>query len=291
MHTHEEYLKKIEHFLSDLLISERLDLLNKIQDEIKEKSDLELQDALVYTNIKRGELGFSPYVDKKPFSFFKLFMKLTAAMSVITIIFISVLLYKFTPLLKVDEENNRVIILGGLIDIDGKAGKFKIGDDYHFTKDTFSNDLQASINLDEDKDEVIVKFLSGSFELKNAEDGEFKLDCKLEKPADQNVIEHQVDFIKIDLTTSGGSNCTLAIPEDKKISLEGQVSSVTVLNPIFNLYVDLESGKVAITPEEEIDYLYRLEVKSGYIGEFETSEAENAYEIQINIESGSVIRK
>jgi hypothetical protein len=270
---------------------ERSKLLSEINTEIIEKELSELQPSLTYANTKRSEHGFVPFEVKQKFSFFKFFLKFSAVMTMIFIFFISFLFWKFTPIFKVDEQNNRVTILGGLIDIDGKSGKFKIFDDYHFSDDSFTNDLQASIALPADVDEIIVEFSSGSFSITNSDDSEFKLDCKLAMPATKEIIKQMDDFLKIDLTNISGSTCELKVPEDKKLTLEGKQSSIRVLNPEFNLYVELENGKVAITPEEEIDYLFNLEVTNGYIGDFESSEAENAYEIQGNIGSGSISTK
>ena len=291
MQNHNEYLKQIEFFLTDLSVMERAKLLSEINGEILEKELSELQAPIDVANQKRAEHGFVSFVEKKKFSFAALFMKVSALMAILCIGFLSFIVWKFTPILKIDEEKNRVTILGGLIDIDGDAGKFKIFDEYHFSKDSFNNDLQANIALDQDKDEIIVKFNSGAFTLKNSEDGEFKLDCKLATPAHKDVIQQVEDHVKIDLSKISGATCEFGIPEDKKITLEGKQSHIKIITPIFNSYIDIDSGKVSITPEEEIDYLFNLEVKNGYIGEFESSEAEGAYEIQVNINNGSIITK
>jgi hypothetical protein len=291
MQNHNEYLRQIEFFLTDLSVMERAKLLSEINSEISDKELSDLQSPLLIANQKRAEHGFVPFLEKKKFSFMSLFLKVSAIMAILFVGSLSFLVWKFTPILKIDEENNRVTILGGLIDIDGEAGKFKIFDEYHFSKDSFNNDLQANIALDQDKDEIIVKFKSGSFTLKNSEDSEFKLDCKLAKPAQKDVIKQVDDYIKIDLSQISGATCELGIPEDKKITLDGDQSHIKIITPIFNSYIDIDSGKVSITPEEEIDYLYNLEVKNGYVGEFESSESEDSYEIQININNGSIITK
>lgn len=291
MQNHNEYLKQIEFYLTDLSVMDRAKLLSEINADISGKELSELKNSKEYANDKRMEHGFVPFLEKKKFSFASLFLKFSALMTIIILGFISFLVWKFTPILEIDEEKNRVTILGGLIDIDGEAGKFKIFDEYHFSKDSFNNDLQANIALDPEKDEIIVKFNSGSFTLNNSEDSEFKLDCKLATPADKNVIQQVEDYIKVDLTKIAGATCELGVPEDKKITLEGAQSHIRINSPIFNSYIDIDSGKVAITPEKEIDYLYNLNVENGYVGEFESSETENAYEIQVNIKSGSIITK
>ncbi len=291
MQNHNEYLKQIEFYLSDLSVIERAKLLSEIHVEISEKELSELAPPLSYANSKRAENGFVPFLEKKKFSVLSVFFKFVSITIITMMLFLGFLVWKCTPIFKVDEENNRVTILGGLIDIDGKAGKFKIFDEYHFSKDNYNNDLQASIALDQDKDEINISFDSGSFNLVNSEDSNFKLVLKLADQAGKDIIGQVEDYIKIDLTKISGASCELGVPEDKKIILEGKQGSINIITPEFNSYIELDGGKVAITPEQEIDYNYNLEVTNGFIGEFESSEADSAYEIRVNINTGSIISK
>lgn len=291
MQNHNEYLKKVEEYLADLSIVDKAKILLEINNEVQEKELKELIEPQVLANKKRENYGFIPYKIKKPFSILALFLKLTALMTIFFVSAIGVVVWKFYPFYKFDEEKNRVIILGGLIDIDGEAGKYKILDDYHFSKDGFTNDLQATLALEEDMDEILVNFQSGSFSLANSKTNELKIDCKLASPAPQDMILQTEELVRISFKEIKGLSCQLDIPEDKKISLDGKEGAISIKAPEFNSYIELDNGKVLIYPEKEIDYKYLLNVKNGFIGEFNSVESDDAYEIQVNIENGSIIAK
>ena len=295
MNNHNEYLIRVESYLTDLEVTQRSKILIEANQEISQMELVELLPPLEFANEKRAEHGFIVYRAKKKVSLLSLFFKFSLIMLLIVVSSIGVLIWNFTPILKVDEENNRIVLLGGLIDIDGKAGKMKVFDDYHFSDDSFTNDFQASIALDNEKEEVILNFNSGSFHLKNSSDENFSLDCKLANPPTQDIISQKDDLVQIDFTKIDGLNCALSIPHDKKITIEGKQASIKVPSPEYNLYIELENGKVYLTPEQEIDYTYNLSIENkspnNYIGDFKSSEADVSFEIRINLQSGAIIRK
>ena len=291
MQNHNEYLKKVEEYLKDVSVMERAKILSEINEEIADLNVKELKDPLTYANDKRVANSLYPYTEKKPFSLMALFLKLTAFMVVFITLVIGFTIWKFSPFFKVDEENDRVIILGGLIDIDGKSGKMKVFDDFHYSRESMSNDLQVNMAIPPEKDEIIINFNSGAFELTTSKDGELKLDCKLASAPTDEVIGNDMDLIKLDFTKINGASCGIQIPVDKKVTLEGKEGSIHINNPEFNVYIALDNGKVAIKPESEIDYIYKLNVSNGMVGQFETIESDTAYEIKVDIYNGSIIRK
>ncbi len=291
MQNHNEYLKQVETYLEDLPVLDRAKILSECHSEVINQETSDLSPSLEYANQKRAEHGFVSYKEKKSFSFMSFFFKFTLIGFLLLGSGVGFLIWKFYPILKVDEKNNRVIILGGLIDIDGEAGKMKVFDEYRFSQDTYTNDLQANLILGQEKDEIIINFNSGTFFLKNSNTAEVKLDCKLSAAAPANSITEEIDYIKIDLMKIPGVSCNVQIPIDKRITLEGLEGSVQLKSPEFNAYIELESGQVAIQPEKEIDYIYNLEVTNGYIGEFETRESPQAYEIQARIQNGSIVTR
>lgn len=295
MNKHNEYLKLVETYLEDLEVIQRSKILSEVYHEILNKDAIELPAALQFANLKRSQHGLIAYSPKKKFSFWSFFLKFSILTLIIIVTTISLLVWKFTPILSVDEANNRIIFLGGLIDIDGKAGKLKVFNDYHFSDDSFSNDFQASIDLGDDKDEIIVNFKSGSFNLKNSKDGNFSLDCKLANPPNADIISQRDELVHIDFSKIEGLNCALEIPTDKKITIEGKQASLNIPAPEYNLYIELENGKIYLSPEEEIDYIFNFNIENkksdNFIGDFKSSNSPDAYEIRINLQDGAVIRK
>lgn len=294
MNTHNEYLQEVESYLVDLEVIQRSKILTDSYQELLGKDLTDLKPALEYANEKRMQNGFIEYKPKKKVSIVGLFFKFSAVMFLLFLGFLSFLVWKFTPIIQVDEESNRVVILGGLIDIDGKAGKLKVGDEYHFSHESFTNDFQASVSLNESQDEVLVNFTSGSFNLKTSEDENFVLDCKLASPPGPDLIAQEDELVKIDFSKIEGLNCALAVPIDKRLTIEGKHGSIMVPAPEYNLYVELENGKVYISPGDEVDYKFSLNIANednGFIGDFESSDNDTAYEIRINLDDGAIIKK
>lgn len=291
MQNHNEYLKQLEYYLLDLSVMERAKLLSEISEEISTKELLDLEDPLTFINTKRNIAGFTPYQEKQNFSFLRFFAKFFAFLIISSMLFVGFLVWKFTPLLKIDDATNSITILGGLIDIDGKSGKVKILDEVQFTEDKYTDNLLADFSLDQRRDEVILNFNSGQFTLKGSPTSELKLNCKLSVAADNKMLITNDDHILIDFTHIEGQTCEIQIPQDKKITLEGKEAAINIERPEFNTYIELEAGSVTISPEVEIDYNFKLDVKEGYTGIFNSSPEEDAYEIQISIGTGSIVTK
>jgi hypothetical protein len=291
MNDHNEYLKLAETYLEDLPVMEKSKILSLIHNEIINTETSDLDEPIIIVNKKRVELGHYPYKYKQKPSFLRFFLKLSAIMTIFVFTLIGIVIWKFTPLFHVDEEQNRVIILGGLIDIDGKAGRFKVGNNYQFTEAKYENDFQGSFDLDEEKEEVVIKFTSGSFKLSTATNNEIQINCKLETPPQQDMIVQSQDVVEVDFTKMKGSSCSVSVPADKKITLEGIDSNIEVTEPEFNLYVDIKNGNLQFIPAPEIDYNFSVEVENGYKGDFPTTTASDAFEIKLNIENGSAVLK
>lgn len=289
MKDHNEYLKLAQTYLVDLPVMETSKILSMINDEILELDSTELPDALTYVNKKRVELGHYPFKYRPKPSFLRFFLKLTAVMSLISFAAVGILVWKFTPLFKLDEANNRVIILGGLIDIDGQAGKLKIGNDYQFTEAKYENEFQGSFMLDQNKDEVLIKFTSGAFKVSTSLTDEVSVKCKLETPPKKDMIVQADDIVTINFTDMQGSSCDIAVPQEKKITLEGVDANIELIQPEFNAYIEIENGNFKQFPTPEIDYNYQVKVGNGHTGEFQNSLNIDAYEIKVTIANGSAI--
>ena len=293
MTKHNEYLKQIENYLNDLEVMERAKLLSEINSQIIDSDTRDLEDPLLIANKKRVEHGFYPYKHKEKPSFLRFFLKLSAIMTIIVMSFIGIIIWKFTPVFHVDEEKNRVIILGGLIDIDGKAGRFKVGDQYQFTEAKYENEFQAQLNLSQEQDEIIIEFNSGAFNIKTTEDTNFQVSCKLETQPTANILENNKNSIEIDFTKMEGSSCDLIIPSGKKLSLEGKSSNIDLIEPTYNTYIEVDSANIQILPAPETIYKFDIEVKNGHIGQDLNKKPLDQYDYELNIEleNGSVVLK
>ena len=79
--------------------------------------------------------------------------------SLFFLVLIGIFWWKFTPIISVD--NNRVQVLGGLIDIDGPLGQVKVGDSFEFSQTQYRNVFEGSYEI---PDETV--FYSNSIAVK-----------------------------------------------------------------------------------------------------------------------------
>lgn len=205
-------------------------------------------------------------------------------------IFILVLVFKFSPVFKIDEKNQRLIILGGLIDLNGSSGKMKIFDQYQFVaSNKYTNQFNGSVDVPkEEVDEVVINFSAGTINLKTSVDRRLIWDCKLENEPTSDFIT-MGEIIDIDMEKTGGANCELTIPADLKLTLYGGDGQVSLFEPEFDSYIEIKNGNVLIKPSPELDYKFNLSVKNGFVGnQPKSSVSPDAYEIRARVENGKI---
>jgi len=289
------YLKEVEKYLVDLPILDRNKIISELNSEIVENREILKQPASTTADEKRVEAGFGPYKSKNSKSSFgKTILKSLAFMFVCFLIFIGFLVWKFTPLLSIDEENQKVTILGGLIDIDGKAGKFIVGDEVHFTESSYTNDFSGSTPMSAPlsaQKMLKLKFESGKFEIETHESSELTFECKLSSPPTQEMIDDVSDSVTIDFSELEGSNCQLKIPSGVKLEARGETASIELKAPHFDIDLELSTGNIIFIPSESRSYFYDLKVSTGNIDNFSGVDFNTAeHRIKIHLNTGNISR-
>ena len=204
---------------------------------------------------------------------------------------IGLLIWKFTPVFKIDEKTQRVVILGGLIDVNGISGKIKVGDTYQFVQNKYTNQFNGSMDIPKEEfDELIVNFKSGTIDIRSSLNSTLSWDCQLELPPNKDFVNVGTDIVEIDLEKTGGSSCQIEVPPHLKLTVDGKEGQVTLTEPDNDSFVEIKNGNVALSPNPELDYKYDLKVDNGTIGEFFNSENDSAIEIRVNITNGSILR-
>ena len=293
MKSKDQFLSEVDTYLTGVPAETKINIMSQVLTDIDDNPSILAEDTKTYANKTRSRHNYPPYKPVKKFSFMKLFLGMFAIFWMMIFLGLGLLYWKFTPIFKADEENQRVIILGGLIDIDGKSGKVKIFDQVQFAEsDNLKDSFQMNMALDSEIDEVDLSFKSGQFTLKNSASNELKFNCKLSGPFEQTMVDQKPELLKVNFAKLDGVTCELSIPEGKRILLEGVDSAINIDRAEFNAYIEVENGHVAIKPAPERDYLYNLEVEQGYIGDFTSVENNpNATEIQVRLQNGSIVTK
>lgn len=296
----EQYLYQIEKNLSDLHPSDRaqvvLDINLHINESITKFQDKSLSNILEdlgspqkvanHYRLDRGLITFKP----KKHPIVKWLSISFLGSITLFFLFILILVWKFTPIFEIDEKKQRVVILGGLIDINGTSGKMKIMDQYTFVDNKFSNQFDGAIDIPQgESDELVINFKSGVLNITNSLERELSWNCKLETPPTGDFLDQSKDIIVIDLEQYEGVSCDISVPSELKLSIDGQDAQITVTDAEFDTFIDIKNGQVFFNENPEVDYNYDLKVKNGLVSpEYKSSTNPDAYETRIYIENGSI---
>lgn len=297
----EHYLHELEQTLGQLPPSQRAKIVHETHDHVHqvrqnypEKTIAQILDDLgpaaklgnhhlLDNNLKTYKPKRSPFIKWLSIGFI-------GSVSAF-FLFVVFLIIKFSPLYHLDEKNNRLVILGGLIDLNVASGQYKVFDQYQFVpSNKFTNQFNGSIDVPrEEFDELVINFKSGTLDIKTSVDRRFMWDCKLENPPEDDFINMSKDMIDIDLEKTGGANCELVVPSDLKLTVQGDAGQVTLTEPEFDAYVELVSGNVIIRPGPEVEYKYDLKVANGTIERApQSSTNPDAYEVRATVENGKI---
>jgi hypothetical protein len=282
-----KYLEKAQYYLVDLNIAESSKILSEMTSEINTNPELMSQDVLSFVNAKRSEHGLERFVIKPKKSFGSFIMKSFGVFLLLIGLGVGFIYWKFTPLYEVDEENGRIALLGGFIELDAEAGKLKIADQYEFTEANYKNSFQAEFSGNVKN--FIIKFNSGKFDFSQTSESRLKLDCKLSEPPKDNMIKNNVSSIKIDFSELEGSSCRVDVPRDINLRVEGEAGKLVIAYPSYHIDAKLTAGNIVFSPDDNESYIYDINVKNGYRGVFKQEDyLGDEYEVRINIENGSV---
>lgn len=298
----ESYLLRLEKALVPLCSSERAKIVlenhTHICEALEKYTDKTTQELLEdlgspekVANHYLMDKGLKTYKPKKN-SFLKFFLYSSGAFLLLFASFIAFVVWKFTPIYKFDEENKRVVILGGLVDLNQKSGEYKILNEYKFVENQFTNSFEGSIEVRRDEyDEIIVNFQSGMMTFENSQDSKLAWNCKLERPPTDDFMSFGTDMIEMDFVRTGGSSCVIEVPLEMKLTVDGDNAQVILNEPEYDSYVEIDNGQIIIAPNPEIDYKYELSVKNGVTDVFESSLSERAFEIKGILQNGSIHKK
>jgi len=296
------YLLQMEKSLSDLSPSDRSSIILDIQKHIEESQNKfpdktvadilkDLGSAQKLANHYRLDRGLKTFKPAKNPILKWLSITFLGSFAIIAITVI-VLVFKFSPVFSVDEKNDRIVILGGLIDINGVSGKVTFMDQTQFVgRNKFTNQFNGSLDMPSSEfDELVVNFKSGVLNFKPSLGRKLSWDCKMERPPNNDFINTSKDIIEIDLEEYEGVSCDIEVPTEIKLTVDGKDAQITVLDPEYDLYIDIESGQVFFNPNPEFDYKYDLKASNGTMDAYESSTAPNAFEVNIVIENGSILK-
>lgn len=295
-HRLETYLSSLERVLKPFPVGDRAEIVTEIKSHILDALARDPQTRLdtVLSALGEPEMVANRYLlerglkpAKPPISPIVKWMVVgflgTVAM---LLIFVGFLLSRFHPLITIDEPNNKLTLLGGLIKLDGDKGTFKLEGPFGGFAAVF--DGSSPLNPGQS---AFVKFTNGKFDIRNSDENQFNWSCRGAGSAAPKQMITDNTGLKLDLTTLVGADCELEIPENAKLIIEGANGKIELDNPRFSIGAKVTNGKIAIDPDESQEYIYDLSVTTGKIDKFVSSDKPNALAISIKINNGKISRE
>jgi hypothetical protein len=298
----EDYLYELEGYLSKLPPSKRAKYIADNHTHICETLEKDSHKALkeILSDLGEPRLlanhilldhGMETFSPKKKISLGKWIFISILSSTALFFISLAILVWSFTPIFKVDEKSNRVMMFGGLIDVNGTSGRIKVGNQYHFVQNKFTHSFDGSMEINKNQvDEVVINFKSGVLDISTSLDNKLSWNCKLGSEPNNEIVNIGNEIIEIDLQKTGGHSCDIAIPNEMKVTIDGEDGQLALNEVEFDTYVDMDNGQVVIAPNPEFDYKYDFTLQNGMADKLESTESPDAYEVRVYLKNGSIKR-
>jgi hypothetical protein len=134
---------------------------------------------------------------------------------------ISFLWWKFTPLYQENEE--KIVVLGGLIEVDRQLGQLKVGDSFDYGTANYNNIFEGSFEVPQNATEdITLEFDKGQFEFSFSADSRISWNCKVAAEPSDSFIRQESELVLISLKGIGGADCTFKLPSRVKYIITGE---------------------------------------------------------------------
>jgi len=183
--------------------------------------------------------------EKKQTSIFKWIVIGILGCFSLLMITILLLVWKFTPIIKVDQQSGKVELFGGLIDLDQTHSTFSYSSSTHIPQNTLRIEGEEEL-INQGITTTNISFSNGKLDIETSKDAEFEYDCKIQNGSPQITHKIQNSILTLDLTSAKGVDCEIEVPEEVNIQVQGQNGEITI-DPIDNTYqydLKVQNGKV-----------------------------------------------
>lgn len=198
----------------------------------------------------------------------------------------------------VQVENDRVKLFGGLIDIDGKQGKVKIGDKFTFDGKSHMDAAARSFGksnyrgkydiADGETRTIRLRWNVGTVDIVVHDSNELSWKWKGLGTADREVLSTDGDAIELDLTAYGPGKGTVFVPNRVPLAIAAEVGKIHIHNPAKDTDISLSVGKVEILKHPLREYRWNLKAAMGKAPVMESSEDPEAPLISAVVNTGKI---
>ena len=280
----ENYLLRLEKSLGPIPTSEKAEIITEIKSHVMDaiENDKNKSIGQILSSLGEPEQVANKYLLEKSLEPVKVSKHPIVKWITIgflgtfglIIFFLLILVFKFIPIVKIDEESGRIQVLGGLIDVQQNEEVAEISGE--------ENLFESSIN------NIKIDFKNGKMILKRNDGNKFLFNCKVQDSVSDVKPRKESDSLVFDLESSNRSFCSLEIPSGFKLAVNGKNGEIQLIELQNHISVNLTNGKIGFIPESNSKYKYQVSVKNGTSDEFLNSNSNEAFEVQLSLKNGKI---
>lgn len=304
----EHYLSQLDRELQALPTGQRAEIITEIRSHILDRTAADptknIQTILNDMGAPRDvaaryleQKGIKPWTPSPARNFIKWTAISVAAIFAFMIFATFASIWYFSPLIKVDEKEGRVQILGGMIDVkdmdmhiststheEGEGQGYSIRLTDGGSKSEGEEDLASkAVHL------IRIPFNTAKVEVSSSSEKKFKWECK-NTGSNPPPLSVAAGVLTFDLNKVNMAKCDVTVPEAVKLELNGVNGALEVDEPLSDLDIKVTNGKVTIKPDSSKVYDFEVKVLNGSHDNFARSENKQALKVKVDVVNG-VVRK
>lgn len=292
----ENYLARLEKALGQIPVSEKAEIIIEIRSHILDtlsSSDKPVSEVLA--SLGSPEKVASRYLlergIKPPSSSIMSGGAKWLLISILSVLGVGVVLGFFisreiSPIVSVDESEGRVKVLGGLIDVKKAEGNVELMDmDFERLKKNSSNKFIGQKEISPHAKSIFLDFKNIKLDIENGKNDIVEYECYLHEIPK---ITEEGKGMSFDFTASQTAYCDFDIPKGVDIIVNAQNGKFEFDELRNNLDFKAVNGMVEFSPRRSSHYKYNLSLKRGLLEEFKSSDAPNAYQVNISLVNGKI---
>ena len=295
----ESYLTALDKALGQISVSDRADIVTEIKSHVLEAQERDPGQNLsdILASLGEPETVANRYLMERGLKLRKapkapivkwLTIGFLGTLGIVSFTMM-VLLWKFTPLISVDEKNERVKILGGLIDVDSDGEHIRIDSSLAGEMDGSYEKFHGMKSLDALKiKEIKILFSNGKIDMSASKDAQMKWDCKVKGGSKDSFLAEEKNAVVLNFDSAEGVKCDVVLPVHIKAFVKGKNGKLYVMKPQADMELSLDNGMVSVAPDSLKKYKFDLSLTNGRIDKFESSSDKDALQIKVSVHNGSI---
>jgi len=294
----EHYLASLESALSELAPSQRAELVLHVKKRIEDMQANQGQADLKTVLQSYGEpfevaerLVAERGIDtnfRRRFSWSPWRWALSGLVTVITVGIISILflIKTFTPFFEIDEQEQRLRMFGGAIDIPFES---KTMHDYIEAR---RGGQQFNGNLDTVASGIThikVQTTSGSHDFAMSNQPSLSWDCRGRGDVVSEDVTLDSSQVVISFKEFAEVDCSWLIPSELELEIKHDHGLVVLREPTLNVDLSMSDGKVMIKPASDSSYDFDLQISNGMVDpKFRSRDGRADYLIKVRVINGMI---